>query len=426
MNRILSSASLYSFIVIARAPALCFALLLAIPAVVPAQSTIATDPVQDLERPALFPSQSMLDKGQTIAEASCAKCHGLDGISDNDERPHLAGQRAIYLYRVLHAYQTGYRIDQSMGHAGGFLNDEGLLSVASYYANLPPVRIDAAEVDENDQVPVAADPFTGIEDDMKKCTKCHGDTGNSTSPGMPNLTAQDPEYFQSSMQAYSDGDRQHKMMKRLVGDLDPETIRTMGIFYAVQEPEPAAKAGEGDEAKGRELAGACAVCHGDDGNAAGADVPTLAGQDPKYFIKAMDAYRSGERKDQAMFDAVEELSDQDFENLAAYYAARTPARRNVRVPLTAAEWIDRCSRCHGLDGNSTDPRFPMLAGQQSKYLERSLEAYAAGGRANTTMHAMSAPLTEADIGAIAKYYSNREPKSVVYINLPCGPGDSEN
>jgi cytochrome c553 len=47
-------------------------------------------------------------------------------------------------------------------------------------------------------------------------------------------------------------------------------------------------------------------------------------------------------------------------------------RRNTRTPLTTAEWIERCERCHGIDGNSTDPRFPMLAGQEKTYLASAL------------------------------------------------------
>jgi cytochrome c553 len=363
----------------------------------------------------------MLEQGRTVAEAACARCHGVDGVSDSGDVPNLAGQRAVYLYRVLHAYQNGYRIDQSMGHAGGFLNDEGLLSVAAYYANQIPRPIEPAEAEEPDTDAglTESDPFAGIRDDLKKCTKCHNETGNSTASGMPSLTAQSPEYFQISMQSYADGERQHKMMGRLVSKLDPETIRLMGIFYAVQEPLPTPKKGDGDEAAGRALAEDCDVCHGEDGNATDPGVPSLAGQDPRYFIKAMEAYLDGERQHQGMFDAVEGLSEADILNLGAFYAARTPAGRSVRVPLTASEWVDRCARCHGLDGNSTDSRFPMLAGQNKDYLKRSLQAYSGGERGNSTMHAMSAPLTGADIESIAAYYSSRTPKSVIYIDLPC-------
>jgi cytochrome c553 len=102
-----------------------------------------------------------------------------------------------------------------------------------------------------------------------------------------------------------------------------------------------------------------------------------------------------------------------------YYAAQEPVRRSVRTPLTTNEWIIRCDRCHGLDGNSTDPRFPMLAGQERTYLASALRAYASGTRGDSTMHAMASPLSQADMERIVEYYATRQPKSVVYMQLPC-------
>ena len=148
-------------------------------------------------------------------------------------------------------------------------------------------------------------------------------------------------------------------------------------------------------------------------------MPTLAGQDARYFIKAMEAYKEGKRQHEQMFGAVDNLSDEDLQNLAAFYAAQEPVRRNVRTPLTTSEWIARCERCHGVDGNSTDPRFPMLASQPRGYLTNALESYAGEQRGNSAMHAMSEPLSRADIERIVEHYSTRGPKSVVYMQLPC-------
>jgi len=79
----------------------------------------------------------------------------------------------------------------------------------------------------------------------------------------------------------------------------------------------------------------------------------------------------------------------------------------------------RCERCHGLDGNSSDPRFPMLAGQDETYLSNSLKAYANGERRNSTMFAMAAPLSAMDVERIAAYFSSQQPKAVIYMQLPC-------
>jgi len=384
------------------------------------QDSASTRPISALERSALAPSHSMIEMGKNVAGTACMICHGNDGAGTAPGIPHIAGQRTVYLHRVLQAYQSRERRNDAMNHATGFLNDEALLAVAAYYASLAPAR-PALPLDDATEAPKvsAGDPFVGIRNAMKKCVKCHGEDGNSSASGMPNLSAQDPKYFVESMKAYTDGNRNHKMMMKLVMDLDDAILEKMGVFYAVQEPSRTKTTGDGDADLGRAVSEPCAACHGDDGNAGGAGMPTLAGQDARYFVKGMQAYRSGKRQHQEMFDAVETLNEADVVNLAAFYASQQPVRRNVRTPLTTAEWISRCERCHGIDGNSTDPRFPMLAGQDPTYLANALQSYIGTTRSNTTMHAMSDPLTATDIERIVEHYSTREPKSVVYMQLPC-------
>jgi cytochrome c553 len=382
----------------------------------------ATKPLDETERAALSPTRGMIELGRSVAEKACAECHGLDGANREPGQPHLAGQRTVYLYRVLQAYQARGRRNDDMYHASGFLNDDALLAVSAFYASLAPapptVAGDAAGAEPAAQEG-AADPFADIRGALKKCVKCHGEDGNAPGSGMPNLTAQDPQYFLSAMQAYADGARSHNLMRKLVADLDEQTLSGMAVFYAVQEPLRKDKAGDGDAKKGAALAEPCATCHGADGNANGADMPTLAGQDARYFAKAMTAYQTGARQHEKMFEATEKLSGTEIADLAAFYAAQEPVRRNVRAPLTTSQWIDRCERCHGIDGNSTDPRFPMLAGQDETYLAQALQAYAGDGRDNSIMHAMADPLSATDIARLARHYAAQTPKSVVYMQLPC-------
>ena len=384
-----------------------------------AQNTASTRAIQEKERAALFPPASMIELGRTVASSKCADCHGIDGMSTGEGLPNLAGQRTIYLYRVLQNYQNDSRNDNSMTHVSRFLNDEAMLSVATYYASLTPRRNPGVADAIKETEPLDANPFTGILTTIKKCTKCHGETGNSTASGMPSLTAQAPGYFITSMQAYVDGSRKHKLMKKLVSKLDEQTIKEMGVFYAVQQPLPTETVGDGDTESGGEVAEKCATCHGVDGNANADDMPTLAGQDARYFIKAMQAYKEGARKQQSMFEAVDGLSESDINDLATFYAKQEPMRREVRTPFTTTEWIERCERCHGINGNSTDPRFPMLAGQNEDYLKKVMQAYSSGARPMSVMHAMSEPLTETDIQLIAAHYAAQEPKSVIYMQLPC-------
>jgi len=395
-------------------------LLASLPSAVLAQGPATTAPLSAKERAALNPRRPLLEHGWEVANAACSQCHGLDGLSTGPGIPHLAGQRLVYLYRVLREYQDRERHNDAMNHAIGFLNDDALLSVAAYFASLAPAPVqlaDEAELESEDQK--GRDPFVTIRGDMQKCIKCHGEHGNASASGMPNLTSQEPAYFVHAMQAYRSGERSHRLMEKLVADLDDDTLLKMGTFYAVQEPVRTETTGEGNADLGQAISEPCANCHGADGNPSGANMPTLAGQDARYFGKAMEAYKSGKRSHEQMFEATKNLSEADIENLAAFYASQEPVRRNVRTPLTTAEWISRCERCHGIDGNSTDPRFPMLAGQERKYLMSALQSYAGATRDNSAMHAMAAPLSETDLDTIVEYYATSVPKAVVYVELPC-------
>jgi cytochrome c553 len=80
----------------------------------------------------------------------------------------------------------------------------------------------------------------------------------------------------------------------------------------------------GDVEAGRQKAVQCQACHGLDGLAKIPGAPHLAGQVEEYLVKAMRAYRSGERKDEMMVLVTRQLSDDDVDDLAAYYAGLDP------------------------------------------------------------------------------------------------------
>jgi len=391
-----------------------------------AQTSASSLPIQPKERAALFPSGNSIAQGQALAEAACASCHGHKGISADKQRPHLAGQRTIYLYREMLAYQNGQRGNEDMRKAVAFLDSDALLKTAIYYASLtPPFDREAAMEIANGQMQLDDDPLLAVKAATAGCGSCHGANGNSSIPGMPSLTSQHPDYFVASMKAYQSGERTDNMMQMLIATLDEATIRNMGLFYALQNPVKTTTAGPGDAGAGETLAESCTGCHGAKGNAVAADMPSLAGQDPVYFAKSMKAYQNGQRSHGPMKNAVAGLESSQINDLATFYAQQEPVSRNVRKPLTAGQWLDRCARCHGAGGNSTDPRYSRLAGQNRQYLVEVLQAYADGRRSDSVMHAMSEPLNQGVIERLATFYAAQEPRSVVYFELPCNNGNDE-
>ncbi len=83
---------------------------------------------------------------------------------------------------------------------------------------------------------------------------------------------------------------------------------------------PAAHAG-GDVAAGKRKSMSCAACHGANGIAVLPNAGNLAGQPIQYLKKALHDFKSGARKQENMSVVAPSLSDQDIEDLAAYYAA---------------------------------------------------------------------------------------------------------
>ena len=90
----------------------------------------------------------------------------------------------------------------------------------------------------------------------------------------------------------------------------------------------------------------------------------------------------------------------------------------MRRPLTTAEITQRCNRCHGVDGNSTDPRTPALASQRADYMEKAIHAYQKGELKSSAMAAMTDGLNDTDIEALAAHYSRQRARTVVYVPLP--------
>ena len=66
----------------------------------------------------------------------------------------------------------------------------------------------------------------------------------------------------------------------------------------------------------------CGACHGLDGNSQVPDYPKIGGQYPEYLAKALRDYKSGRRKNPIMAGMAAPLTDQDIDNVAAYYASQ--------------------------------------------------------------------------------------------------------
>lgn len=176
---------------------------------------------------------------------------------------------------------------------------------------------------------------------------------------------------------------------------------------------------EGDAARGKTLTTVCMACHGPDGNSAAGTFPKLAGQNPSYLMKQMHDIKSGARVVAPMTGMLNNMSDQDIEDLASYFASQT-IKPGAADPKLVAEGeniyragirrkqVTACTACHAPNGKGLNAaKFPALAGQWPEYLETQLKAFRDGTRTNDgeskMMRANVMDMSDVEIKAVASY-----------------------
>lgn len=173
-----------------------------------------------------------------------------------------------------------------------------------------------------------------------------------------------------------------------------------------------------DIAAGKGKAVMCAACHGADGNSIMPDWPNLAGQNADYLTKQIKDFRDGKRVNVQMAPMVASLSDQDAENIGAYYAsldAKSGATKEEYVALGSQIYtggvtgVMACTACHGPKGEGLGAAgFPKISGQQINYVINQLNSFKNGSRSNDSsvmMNNIAAAMTEEQITAVANYLS---------------------
>ena len=162
--------------------------------------------------------------------------------------------------------------------------------------------------------------------------------------------------------------------------------------------------------------GSCLACHGDKGQSATPDVPSLGAQPAPYTLIQLYMFRQKLRANEIMNDAVKAFTDDDLRTFSDFIA-RLPA------PSPPAEAADparlqrgralvhqhRCDFCHdrNLVGRENVPR---IAGQREDFLAKALREYKANTRPgyDAAMANVVQPLTDVEIADLA-YFAARQP-----------------
>lgn len=163
----------------------------------------------------------------------------------------------------------------------------------------------------------------------------------------------------------------------------------------------------------------CGACHAADGNSAAPNFPKLAGQGERYLLKQLKDIKSGARPIIEMTGLLDNLTDQDLADIAAFYTSQQMSVGAADPKLVERgqalfrggkldEGMPACIGCHAPDGSGLAAAgFPKLAGQHATYTAKQLTDFREGNRTNDgeamIMRAIAAKLSNKDIEALSSY-----------------------
>lgn len=388
--------------------------------------------------------------GKTKA-AMCAACHSTNGIGTTDMYPNLAGQHADYIVKQLKAFKSGERTDAVMAPMAAGLSEQDMADIAAYYSRFgldgsAPAETEAATDSTAGNAPkakAAPEKVAFVADakagkalyehgdkarGISACIDCHGKEGNSDVLINPNLAAQHSAYIEKQLKAFKDETRHNASMNQVSRNLSEADIANLGAYFndtsAVGDVTASAaivavKSFTGDVDAGKAKAATCAACHGADGNALVDMYPSLAGQSEAYLVKQISEFKSGAREDAVMAGMVAGLSEDDIQNVAAYFASQTlnvstsesnALGKKLYFSGNAKKGVTACIACHSVNGRGMDKAgFPSIAGQNFTYLKTQLEKFQSQSRNNDTnsmMQNVTRKLTPTDIDALANFMAS--------------------
>ncbi len=199
----------------------------------------------------------------------------------------------------------------------------------------------------------------------------------------------------------------------------------------------------GDATAGQTKAGACAACHGLDGNPTDPQYPRLAGMPERYTAQQLALFKHGERTTgmaAVMAPFAAPLSPQDMRDIGAWFASQHAGAGVADDSLIATgpnkdmkfyevgqrlyragdpvRGIPACMACHGPSGaGNPGPAYPAVHGQQSAYVARRLEEYRAGtSTAKDVTHfnlmaSVAKSLTDEEIQSLGSYVQGLHARS---------------
>ena len=145
---------------------------------------------------------------------------------------------------------------------------------------------------------------------------------------VPKLNGQRPQYLVAALKAYKSGERSHGTMHSQAASLSDQDMADIAAYLSGTEVLTQSK-NDVPADKRPKASEVCLACHGTNGVGITADYPTISGQHRDYLVRALIDYQKGGRKNPVMAGMAANLTREDIEALAAFYAGQTPALKVV-------------------------------------------------------------------------------------------------
>ncbi|WP_455202814.1 c-type cytochrome [Kaarinaea lacus] len=158
-----------------------------------------------------------------------------------------------------------------------------------------------------------------------------------------------------------------------------ENVKLLNVSILITALATALPASVGAEDV-EKVAAKCGMCHGADGNSPNKSIPSIAGMTKEFFAHTIDAYQNNGRPSDLMKPYVHNLSVEEVDKLADFYAKQTfkPVKQEfdpARVKKGEELHNKYCEKCHENAGRITENNYGFLAGQWMPYLRQAIQDY---------------------------------------------------
>ena len=164
---------------------------------------------------------------------SVPSCHGEQGVSVAPDFPNLAGQSGAAIYKQLHDFRTGSRVNPMMTEVAKALEESAIADVAAYYAAQPKRNPNPVTLAES---PAAIVQLVELGDpgrNIPPCAACHR-PGAGGPIETPILSEQVSDYIVLQLKMYASGERRNDVygrMRTIAAKLTSSEIAGLAAYY---------------------------------------------------------------------------------------------------------------------------------------------------------------------------------------------------